>query len=83
MAIKHGNKSYFQVLLDPNRSELIEKLASLEGIKGTAWIRNLVYGKLEEEFPSSIYKVAEAKDQLIWRETVKRRIDGRSKKKAS
>ena len=47
MAIKHGNKSYFQVLLDPNRSELIEELASLEGIKGTAWIRNLVYRKLE------------------------------------
>ena len=43
MAIKHGNKSYFQVLLDPNRSELIEELASLEGIKGKAWIRNLVY----------------------------------------
>lgn len=83
MAIKHGNKSYFQVLLDPNRSELIEKLASLDGIKDTAWIRNVIYRKLEEEFPSSIYKVAEAKDQLIWRETVKRRIDGRSKKKVS
>ena len=83
MAIKHGNKSYFQVLLDPNRSELIEELASLKGIKGTAWIRNVVYRKLEEEFPSSIYRVAEAKDKLIWRETVKRRIDRRSKKKVS
>ena len=80
MAIKHGNKDYFQVLIDPNRGELIEELASLEGIKGTAWIRNIVYRKLEQEFPSSIYKVAEAKDQLIWRETVKRRIDGRNKK---
>ena len=81
--MKNKSLIYFQVLLAPNRSELIEELASLEGIKGTAWIRNVVYRKLEEEFPSSIYRVAEAKDKLIWRETVKRRIDGRSKKKAS
>tara|TARA_Y100000746_G_scaffold182024_1_gene160098 strand:- start:251 stop:502 length:252 start_codon:yes stop_codon:yes gene_type:complete len=83
MAIKHGNKSYFQVLVDPNRGELIEKLASLEGIKGTAWIRKVVYKQLQEEFPSSVYKVAEAKDEVIWRESVKRRIDGRSKKQVS
>ena len=32
MALKHGNKSYYQVLIDPNRAELIEKQAEKEGI---------------------------------------------------
>ena len=35
MALKHGNKSYYQVLIDPNRAELIEKLADKLGIKST------------------------------------------------
>ena len=36
MALKHGNKSYYQVLIDPNRAELIEKVADKEGMRGTA-----------------------------------------------
>jgi len=58
MALKHGNKNYYQVLIDPHRSKLIEKAAEKNGIKGTAWVR-------------------EAKDELLWRESVQRRIDGR------
>ena len=81
MALKHGNKSYYQVLIDPNRAELIEKLADKLGIKSTAWIRNLIYEELELEVPRSEYKTAEAKDKLIWRETVQRRIAGRKQKK--
>ena len=38
----------FSVLLDPNRSELIEEL-SLEGIKGTA-DQKCSFRKLEENF---------------------------------
>ena len=80
MALKHGNKSYYQVLIDPNRAELIEKLADKLGIKSTAWIRNLIYEELELEVPRSEYKIAEAKDELMWRESVQRRIDGRKQK---
>ena len=80
MALKHGNKSYYQVLIDPNRAELIEKLADKLGIKSTAWIRNLIYEELELEVPRSEYKTAEAKDKLMWRESVQRRIDGRKQK---
>jgi len=65
MALKHGNKSYYQVLIDPNRAELIEKAA---------------YEALQREFPSSEYKIAEAKDKLMWRQSVQRRIDGRKQK---
>ena len=77
MALKHGNKSYYQVLIDPNRAELIEEQAKKEGLKGTAWVRKVTYEALQREYSSSEYKIAEAKDELLWRESVQRRIDGR------
>ena len=80
MALKHGNKSYYQVLIDPNRSELIEEQAEKEGIRGTAWVRKVAYKELERIYPSTTYKVAEAKDELMWRESVERRIQGRKSK---
>ena len=83
MATDHGKKKYYQVLVDPNRSLLIEKSASKKGLKGTAWIRDAVYEKLQKEYTKSDYKVAEAKDEALWRESVQRRIDGRSKDKLS
>ena len=70
MALKHGNKSYYQVLIDPNRAELIEKVADKEGMRGTAWVRKVAYEALQREFTSSEYKIAEAKDELMWRESV-------------
>jgi len=39
MALKHGNKNYYQVLIDPHRSKLIEEKAKKAGIRGTAWVR--------------------------------------------
>ena len=81
MPLDHGRKKYYQVLVDPNRSKLIETLALKEGIRGTSWIRNAVYEKLQKEYTISDYKVAEAKDEAIWRESVQRRINGRSKSK--
>ena len=80
MALKHGNKSYYQVLIDPNRAELIEKAADKQGMRGTAWVRKVAYEALEREYSSSEYKIAEAKDELMWRESVQRRIEGRKQK---
>ena len=77
MALKHGNKNYYQVLLDPHRSKLIEEKAKKEVMKGTAWVRRAAYSQLQREFSSAEYKIAEAKDELLWRESVQRRIDGR------
>ena len=56
-------------------------MAIKEGIKGTSWIRNAIYEKLQKEYSITDYKVAEAKDEVIWRESVQRRIDARSKGK--
>ena len=52
MALKHGNKSYYQVLIDPNRAELIEKLADKEGMRGTAWVRTVAYEEIQRKFSS-------------------------------
>ena len=80
MALKHGNKSYYQVLIDPNRAELIEKVADKEGMRGTAWVRKVRMKLYNVNLLASEYKIAEAKDELMWRESVQRRIDGRKQK---
>jgi len=81
MAIRHGNKTYMQILLDPHRAALLAQLASEKGVRSTAWIRDAVYAALEKALPSSIYQEAFAKDQASWRESVRRRVEGRMKTK--
>lgn len=49
MAIRHGNKTYFQILLDPARAELVSVLAKAKGVKPTSWIRTTVYERLQED----------------------------------
>ena len=77
MAQKHGNKNYYQVLIDPHRSKLIEKAAKEENMRGTAWVRQAAYEKLQRVMNTGEYKIAEAKDDLLWRQSVQRRIEGR------
>ena len=78
MALKHGNKIYLQLLLDPNRAKLVLERAKGNGIRATAWIRDAVYKELERELPASVYKEAKAKDEAVWRESVRRRVEGRN-----
>ena len=47
MAIRHGNKQYFQILLDPNRAELVQQEAAKNKQRATAWIREAVYSELK------------------------------------
>ena len=77
MAQKHGNKNYYQVLIDPHRSKLIEQVAKEENMRGTAWVRQAAYEKLQRVMNTGEYKIAEAKDDLLWRQSVQRRIEGR------
>lgn len=77
MPLKHGNKHYCQLLLDPNRYRLAETLAAAEGKKVTGLLRDMVYAALEKALPSSEYKAAEAADEAAWRESVKKRVEGR------
>ena len=79
MAIRHGNKTYMQILLDPHRAKLLLDLAEQASTRPTAWIRNAVYKALEREYPSAIYNEAVAKDEAAWRVSVRKRVEGRIK----
>ena len=79
MAIRHGNKTYMQILLDPHRAKLLLDLAEQTSTRPTAWIRNAVYKALEREYPAAIYNEAVAKDEAAWRASVRKRVEGRIK----
>ena len=46
MAIRHGNKTYLQILLDPNRAELLKEVAEWKDMRPTALVRDTVYKML-------------------------------------
>lgn len=82
MTTRHGAKIYVQLLLDPNRAQLLQDIADEQGMRCTALMREILYSHLERTLPSSAYGEAAAKDHAIWRESVSNRVKGRSKKKA-
>lgn len=77
MPLRHGSKIYCQLLLDSNRYKLAEQLAAAEGKKVTGMLREMVYAALEKALPASEYKAAQAADEAVWRESVKKRVEGR------
>jgi len=79
MAGVHGSRVYYQVLLQPNRAELVNELAKEAGVKSTEMIRRMVYSYLERELPASVYKQALAADEAVWRQSVRKRVEGRGK----
>jgi len=80
MPLNHGNKFYCQLLIDPNRYKLAEQLAKQDGNKKvTAYLRELVYAGLA--LRSAEYAQAEKADQLLWEESVQRRVQGRMRSK--
>lgn len=81
MPLRHGQKYYCQLLLDRNRYQLVEKLATQQGKRPTALLREMVYAALERALPASEYKAAEAADHAAWAESVKRRVEGRQRSK--
>ena len=80
MATRHGAKVYVQLLLDPNRAELLQSMAAEEGKRPTAVMRDILYSHLERVLPSSVYGEAAAKDHAVWKQSVRNRVKGRSKK---
>tara|TARA_R100000988_G_scaffold1777_1_gene1775 strand:- start:749 stop:1018 length:270 start_codon:yes stop_codon:yes gene_type:complete len=79
MAIRHGQKIYYQVLVDPNRAELIEDLAKKGDMRATAWIRQAIYSELKRVTSTVIYNEATAKDQAQWQSSIRNRVEGRNK----
>ncbi len=44
MAIRHGNKTYLQILLDPHRAKLLMDVAESLQVRPTSWIRDVSIG---------------------------------------
>ena len=65
MSKKHGNKDYYQILLDPHRSKFIQQFADEKGIKSNAYIRNIIYEHLEKVFPSIFTRRLTLKIKLL------------------
>jgi hypothetical protein len=42
----HGNKRYYQILLDPDKAEVIDEQAAKEKVRATALIRKWIYERL-------------------------------------
>lgn len=79
MAIRHGNRCYVQLLLDPHKAELLKNEALAADRKFTDHLRTLLYKSLERSQPSSVFNEAQAKDEAAWRESIARRVKGRQK----
>ena len=80
MPLKHGNKIYKQILIDPGKYILLEKLAGDEK-KVSALIRKILYEWIETQVDKSEFQAAEALDNALWQQTILNRIDGRKKNK--
>ena len=81
MAIRHGNKTYLQILLDPNRAELLMNLAEGLKVRPTSWIRDVIYEELERCVPSDAYQKALDADVEVWKDSIRRRVEGRARPK--
>ena len=77
MPSQHGSKFYCQLLIDPNRYKLAEKLADQSGKKVTALLRDLVYESLERHYTEKEYKAAAKADAELWNDSVRRRVNSR------
>ena len=52
-----------------------------EDKRATAWIREAIYSELKRSSPTSVYNEAMAKDQAEWRQSIRKRVEGRIKQK--
>ena len=75
----HGNKIHYQILLDPHRAALLEKLAAGKGVRTTALVRDMVYRALQRGTDGAAYGLAAAKDQALHRQGIQNQVQGRVK----
>ena len=84
LAIKpmfHGQKRYYQVLLDPARAELLDALAEDRGMRPSALLRKMAYEALEQAYPPSLYALATTQDEASRLTSIRNQVEGRRKPK--
>ena len=67
MALKHGNKLNYQVLLDPARGSLLESMANAKSRRTTSLIREIVYEWLALAADTELFEIASNYDAEVWK----------------
>ena len=75
----HGAKAYYQILLDPHRAELLERLAEERGMRTTALAREMLYSAMKRLVGASDYGLAEAQDHAQRLASIQNQVRGRSR----
>ena len=73
----HGAKRHYQVLIDPARADLLDRVAGKEGKRTTALIRDLLHEFLQGVYTKAEYQEALDADQATRADAVRRQTDGR------
>ena len=79
MAIKHGNKIYYQVLLDPAKGRLLESMANAQSRRTTSLIREIAYEWLAHSVDSELFEIASNHDAEVWKRSVQNRVEAKRK----
>jgi hypothetical protein len=77
----HGQKRYLQVLLDPARAELLDRMAKHRDLRTTALAREQLYAAIQQGVPPEEYQAALEQDEQARAEAIARQVQGRKKKK--
>ena len=73
----HGAKRHYQVLIDPARADLLDRVAEKEGKRTTALIRDLLHDFLQGMYTKAEYQKALDADQDTRARAVRRQTEGR------
>jgi hypothetical protein len=82
MAVRHGNKHYFQILMDNAKFELLEQCAQERGVKTTALARDAVYEWLSTNVDPELFQAANLIDDATWKQSVRNRVKARMQNKS-
>lgn len=77
----HGQKRYLQILLDPARAALLDRVAENSGMRTTALIRDWIYARLQQSHPEATYQRALDEDMRLRASSISRQVEGRRKRR--
>jgi hypothetical protein len=80
--VLHGQKRYYQILLDPARAALLDRVAENSGVRTTALIRDWLYARLQQSYSKVAYQRAYDADMRLRADSISRQVEGRRKPKA-
>lgn len=75
--MRPGQKIYYQLLIDPARARLLNRIAEEQGLRPTALMRQFVYDGLYCSVQTQDYQAAFEEDAVTRQRSIKRQVEGR------